>query len=600
MIRYRQKKISILFGSLLIVGAWWLPVQAQQSTNSPNEQEAVTTEDSTIPKAVTTADPTIPIEELELLLKPFTKDELDGEAQGWMSLLQTKVKELSDAEIAVKRKNRELQKTKEAVDALEDAKKALEEGTEPSPSGGVKAKEAASEAQEALEKAQESVKEAVKQGEKTEQDKTSQGAIDQAVEGTQQQKDKAKTSSSEEEVAKVQEQIGTISNKAVTDEQEQKKTEQGLEKAQENIEEAVDAKAEVKKQVLLNMTRLREERTALSDRFEVVLQELELKGGDVESYKKYMDAISGIKVDVSDTQGTWITIVGWLQSKEGGLRWANNIGKCIGIVAGFSILSVILGKILEKSLWMFPNMSVMLGQFLVTLTRQGLIVVGIMLGITALEISIGPLMAMIGAAGFVVAFAFQSTLGNFANGLMILVYKPFDVGDKIEVAGVKGTVKDVNLVCTTINTLENKIVILPNNSVWGNVITNESSSPVRAMFLSIRISYRNSIPQAIQVLKDIAKSHPLVLEDPGPWIDTGELAEYAVKIWFLAYTKKEDYWSAYCDISRIIKERFEQEGIVIPLPRQEIYISEAMALEKGSMAKRLKDNDLPLEEVMPR
>ncbi|WP_424094876.1 mechanosensitive ion channel domain-containing protein [Moorena producens] len=599
MIRYRQKKFSILFGSLLIVGAWWLPVQAQQTANSPNEQ-AVTTEDSTIPKAVTTADPTIPIEELELLLKPFTKDELDGEAQGWMSLLKTKVKELSDAEIAVKRKNRELQKTKEAVDALEDAKKALKEGTEPSPSGGVKAKEGAEEAQEALEKAQESVKEAVKQGEKTEQDKTSKGAIDQAVEGTQQQKDKAKTSSSEEEVAKLQEQIGTISNKAVTDEQEQKKTEQGLEKAKENIEEAVDAKAEVKKQVLLNMTRLREERTALSDRFEVVLQELELKGGDVESYKKYIDAISGIKVDVSDTEGTWITIVGWLQSKEGGLRWANNIGKCIGIVAGFSILSVILGTILEKSLWMFPNISVMLGQFLVTLTRQGLFVVGIMLGITALEISIGPLMAMIGAAGFVVAFAFQNTLGNFANGLMILVYKPFDVGDKIEVAGVNGIVKDVNLVCTTINTLENKIVILPNNSVWGNVITNETSSPVRAMFLSIRISYRNSIPQAIQVLKDIANSHPLVLEDPGPWIDTGELAEYAVKIWFLAYTKTEDYWTAYCDISRIIKERFEQEGIVIPLPRQELYISEAMALEEGSMAKRFKDNDLPLEEVMPR
>ena len=148
MIRYRQKKFSILFGSLLIVGAWWLPVQAQQTTNSPNEQ-AVTSEDSTIPKAVTTADPTIPIEELELLLKPFTKDELDGEAQGWMSLLKTKVKELSDAEIAVKRKNRELEQTKEAVDALEDAKKALEEGTEPSPSGGVKAKEAAEKASRA-------------------------------------------------------------------------------------------------------------------------------------------------------------------------------------------------------------------------------------------------------------------------------------------------------------------------------------------------------------------------------------------------------------------------------------------------------------------
>ncbi|NEO62371.1 MAG: mechanosensitive ion channel [Moorea sp. SIO4G2] len=582
MIRYRQKKISILFGSLLIVGAWWLPVQAQQSTNAPNQ------------KAVTTEDPTIPIEELELLLKPLTKDELEGEAQGWMFLLKTKVKELSDAEIAVKRKNRELQQSKEAVDALEDAKKALEEAkdtkekieTEPSPSASVEANDAAVEAQEALKKAQESVEEAVKEEKKTQQDKTLQGAIDQAVESTEEDKNKAKTS--DEEVAKVQEQIGTISNKVVTDEQQQKKTEQGLDKAQEKIEEAVEAKTEVKKQVLVNITKLRDERAGLSDRFEVVLEELELKGGDVKLYQKYVNAISGIKVDVTDTQGTWITIVGWLQSKEGGQRWANNIGKCIGIIAGFSILSVILGTVLEKSLGMFPNISVMLGQFLVTLTRQGLFVVGIILGITALEVSIGPLIAMIGAAGFVVAFAFQSTLGNLANGLMILLYKPFDVGDIIEVAGVRGNVQDVNLICTTIKTYQNKIIIVPNNSVWGNVIENETSSPVRAIFITVRVSYHNSITQAIQVLKDIANSHPLVLKDPGPWIDTGELAEYAVNIWFMAYTKREDYWTAYCDLSRIIKERFEQEGIVIPLPQHEIYISEAMAKEEGSMAQRFK------------
>ncbi|NET68185.1 MAG: mechanosensitive ion channel [Moorea sp. SIO1G6] len=586
MIRYRQKKISILFGSLLIVGAWWLPVQAQQSTNAPNQ------------KAVTTEDPTIPIEELELMLKPLTLDELEGEAKGWMFLLKTKVKELSDAEIAVKRKNRELQQSKEAVDALEEAKEALEEAkdtkekieTEGAPSGSVEANDAAVEAQEALEKAQKSVEEAVKEEEKTQQDKTLQGAIDKAVEGTEEDKNKAKTS--DDEVAKVQEQIGTISNKVVTDEQQHKKTEQGLEKAQEKIEEAVEAKTEVKKQVLVNLTKLRDERAGLSERFEVVLEELETKGGDVELYKKYVNAISGIKVDVTDTQGTWITIVGWLQSKEGGQRWANNIGKCLGIIAGFSILSVILSTVLEKSLGMFPNISVMLGQFLVTLTRQGLFVVGILVGITALEVSIGPLIAMIGAAGFVVAFAFQSTLGNLANGLMILLYKPFDVGDTIEVAGVKGKVQDVNLICTTIKTSQNKIIIVPNNSVWGNVIENETISPVRAIFITVRISYANSITQAIQVLQDIANSHPLVLKDPGPWIDTGELAEYAVNIWFMVYTKREDYWTAYCDLRQIIKERFEEEGIVIPLPRQELYISEAMALEEGSMAKRFKDMTL--------
>ncbi len=582
MICYRQKKINILFGSLLIVGTWWLPVHAQQNAPSPRQ------------KAVTTEDPTIPIEELELMIKPLTKDELEGEAQGWMFLLKTKVKELSDAEIAVKRKNRELKQSQEAVDALEEAKDALEEAkdtkekieTEASPSGSVEALDAAQEAQKALEKAQDSVEEAVKEEKKTEQDKTLQGAIDKAVEGTQQQKDKAKTS--DEEVAKVQEQIGTISNKVVTDEQEHKKTELGLDKAQEKIEEAVEAKTEVKKQVLVNVTILRDERAALSERFEVVLEELETKGGDVELYQKYVNAISGIKVDVTDTQGTWITIVGWLQSKEGGQRWANNIGKCIGIIAGFSILSVILGTILEKSLGMFPNISVMLGQFLVTLTRQGLFVVGILVGITALEVSIGPLIAMIGAAGFVVAFAFQSTLGNLANGLMILLYKPFDVGDIIEVAGVRGKVEDVNLICTTIHTAQSKIIIVPNNSVWGNIIENETSSPVRAMFITVRVSYQNSITQGIQVLQDIANSHPLVLEDPGPWIDTGELAEYAVNIWFMVYTKREDYWTAYCDLNRIIKERFEQEGIVIPLPQQELYISEAMAKEDGPVAQRFK------------
>ena len=130
-------------------------------------------------------------------------------------------------------------------------------------------------------------------------------------------------------------------------------------------------------------------------------------------------------------------------------------------------------------------------KFLVTAVRRLTIIVGIIVGLAALEVNIGPLLAVIGAAGFVVAFALQNSLGNFASGILIMMFRPFDVGDAVEVAGTAGKIEAVNLLSTQMKTFDNKAVIIPNNEVWGGVITNMTATGQRRVDLVFGIGYED-------------------------------------------------------------------------------------------------------------
>ena len=193
-------------------------------------------------------------------------------------------------------------------------------------------------------------------------------------------------------------------------------------------------------------------------------------------------------------------------------------------------------------------------------------------GLSALEINIGPLLALIGAAGFVVAFALQNTLSNFASGIMIMLYKPFDVGNLVDVAGVMGVVRSMNLVTTTITTADNQIMIVPNNSIWGNIIINITGSKQRRVDLVFGIGYDDDIDHARQVLVDIVSKHPLVLKTPEPNIQVHELAESSVNFICRPWVKTDDYWDVYWDLTRIVKERFDAENISFPFPQRDVHL----------------------------
>jgi small conductance mechanosensitive channel len=214
----------------------------------------------------------------------------------------------------------------------------------------------------------------------------------------------------------------------------------------------------------------------------------------------------------------------------------------------------------------------LLRDFLAKIVRRTIFAVGLIVGLTALEINIGPLLAVIGAAGFVVAFALQSTLGNFASGLMILMYRPFDVGDVIDVAGVSGKVESMNLTSTQIKTFDNKVVIVPNNSIWGGIITNVTGSNLRRVDMTFGIGYGDDIAKAQSVLEELVRKHQLILDEPEPVIKMHELADSSVNFICRPWAKTPDYWTVYWDITRSVKEEFDRRGISIPFPQRDVHI----------------------------
>ena len=556
---------------------------------------------------ISTKDIEIPVDELKLLLKPLTLAELEIEAAAWLQLLKAKVREISDAEIAIKRKNRQFKKEEEVVKALEKAKKKLEEAeklqknaTEGS-SEYEEASKKVEEAKEALEKAQAAVQEAEEVKEKIYEDES----IKKAVEAAEDQKEEAEdqkgreieeeeysedfnkednesdkpdaTEEAAEEIEEVAAELkeGEGSDRAPSVETVTEKKEE-LEEAAEKLQDKAEEDSKVKTQLVVNVTELQQQQTAIVDRFKTVLEELNKKGGQSELYHKYIQAISGIEIDVTDTKSMGVRLIGWLESEEGGLRWAVNIIKFLGIVIVSIIISQMMSASIDYAIQRVGETSAILRDFLIRLVKRGGIVVGILLGLTALEVSLGPVFALLGGASFVLAFALQSNLGNLASGLMIMLYKPFDVGHRVEVNGISGKVQSINLASTKIRTFDRKIVTIPNNKVWGDNIINKTATGIRGAILPIRVSMKQNTDWVEEILMEIAKSHELVLEKPKTRTFITEYGEYYIELGLLFYAPEDDYWPVRGDLMRSIKERLEQEGIFLAMPTQNVLIKSSL------------------------
>jgi small conductance mechanosensitive channel len=211
-------------------------------------------------------------------------------------------------------------------------------------------------------------------------------------------------------------------------------------------------------------------------------------------------------------------------------------------------------------------------EFFVKSTGRLIMLIGLIIAIAQLGIEIGPLLAGLGIAGFVVGFALQDTLSNFASGLMILVYRPFDVGDAIEAGGVIGSVKQMNLVSTMIMTFDNQLLIVPNNKIWGDVIRNITHQEKRRIDMTFGIGYSDDISKAERVLSEIVTSHEKVLEDPAPVIRLHELGDSSINFVVRPWSATDDYWDVYWDVTREVKHRFDAEGISIPFPQRDVHV----------------------------
>ena len=469
-------------------------------------------------KAVTSKDKNIPMEVLVYRVKPLTKCELDVEAQAWFLLLKEKVAEISNAHVAAIYKMEEIENAKQVEAALRDAAEKKDNSDR-------------AEATKADKKAKAASLAAAEAEQKSTQDASLQRVIKTA-------RIKAKNEGVSISVAD--------------------KTEAGREK--------------VRTALIKYAADLVEERKLLIDRFEIILNELVAKGGKKDEYAAYITATSSIKIDVADASATWIAVSSWLTSTEGGLRWALNIIQFIVIMILSYLLSIVAGRLVKKVFVNSKNFSVLLLDFLQLGARRIVLLIGLFIGLSALEINIGPVLAIVGAAGFVVAFALQGSLSNFASGILTLIYRPFDIGDMIRVAGTLGEVETMNLLSTQLRTPDNQLVIVPNNAVWADVIVNVTGITQRRVDLVFGIGYSDDIDKAQKILEEIVSTHEFVLKSPEPIVKLHELADSSVNFICRPWVKPAHYWDVYWDVTREVKRRFDSEGVSIPFPQQDVHL----------------------------
>jgi len=527
-------------------------------------------------EAVTTKNPEISVGELELRLRPLTRAELKTEADGWLGVLQEKVGEVSKIEIASQFKKTGLSQAEELKDALKDieaAKQAL--AAKPDD------KDASEKLAGAKQVFQQALDAARAQLEKSSGDKVVKQAAEEVIkeaeeaEKAEEAKEEAKEAENTKEAGEAGKKIEKLEEEVVKAQAEEPEQDKEVAALKKKIADFEAREADERSYLLKKLTELRAQQTALIDRANMVVNAYEKKGGaaeEIEEYRQYIAAVSGIKVDVSDMDAVWTTLTGWIMSEEGGLRWARNITLFIVTVLVFVVMSNMVGKALHRVLASTRQASRLLSEFMVVTVRRLILAIGLIVGLAAMEVNVGPLLAVIGAAGFVIAFALQNSLGNFASGILILAFRPFDVGDVIEVSGILGTVQSMNLLSIQIRTPDNKLVIIANNQVWGDAITNVTGSDTRRVDLVFGIAYEDDIEHAQRVLNDVVSRHEKVLKTPETVIRVHELGDSSVNFVCRPWVKTADYWDVYWDLTEQIKQRFDKEGISIPFPQRDVHM----------------------------
>ncbi len=182
------------------------------------------------------------------------------------------------------------------------------------------------------------------------------------------------------------------------------------------------------------------------------------------------------------------------------------------------------------------------------------------------------LVAVLGALGLAVGLAWDGVLADFAAGIMILVMRPFKVGDVIDCGSASGVVDEIGVTVTKMHTFDNLDMTVPNSQIWGNVITNKSVNDTRRLDLTIGFGYDDDIDQAYRVIKDVLAGDDRILDEPAPQIAISELGGSSVNMIVRPWTTKEDYWPLKFDLTERIKKRFDEEGINFPYPSQDVYL----------------------------
>ena len=213
----------------------------------------------------------------------------------------------------------------------------------------------------------------------------------------------------------------------------------------------------------------------------------------------------------------------------------------------------------------------LIGFFCSTL-HGGLVLFIVIAAIGKLGVQTTSFVAVIGAAGLAVGLALQGSLSNFASGVLLILFKPFKVGDYIKAGGEAGVVVEVGILTTEMKTPDNIKIILPNSAIMGGSITNVSAHPTRRVDMVVGVSYGDDLNKAKQIMEDLLAADERVLKDPAPTVAVSNLGDSSVDFVVRPWVNSADYWAVKFDFTQAVKEKFDAEGVSIPFPQRDVHL----------------------------
>lgn len=230
------------------------------------------------------------------------------------------------------------------------------------------------------------------------------------------------------------------------------------------------------------------------------------------------------------------------------------------------ILTGVLRRVLEKKL------DTALASFLTSIAHALLLTLVVLSALDRVGVPTTSFIAVIGAAGLAIGFALQGSLSNFAAGVMLVFFRPFKAGDLVEVGGILGVVEEIQIFATMLVSLDNKKIVVPNNSITSNNIINYSGKTTRRVDMVFGISYGDDIKRAKEIMQGVLEKNPHVLKDPAYNVAVSELGDSSVNFVVRPWCKTEDYWSCYFSVTEEVKLALEAGGITIPFPQRDVHM----------------------------
>ena len=331
---------------------------------------------------------------------------------------------------------------------------------------------------------------------------------------------------------------------------------------------------------LIQAARFESERLQLAvTRLRGVVEQLDrLKGNTTEMRRVLIEERGSLALSLVDTDIATVLYAeasakfrDWLASS--GINTLISAVLFIVILIAARWLAGMARRITERALRHSDrSISQLLKEMLISMAGTIVFLIGVLVALSQVGVSVTPMIAGLGVVGFIVGFALQDTLSNFASGAMILAYRPFDTGDFISAAEVEGTVKKMNLVNTTVVTIDNRVLVIPNSKIWGGVIMNFTGQHLRRTDMLYSVSYSEDLDHVQRVLEELIAADERFLTDPEPIVRVKQFGDSSIDFVVRAYARTEEFWETVWALNKAVKQRFDAEGITIPFPQRDVHL----------------------------